>query len=104
MRAVLISLVNLMSIEEEPQILRLTTPKLNCVWGPVRSEEQRHSFQDSADEFRVLQPVENVAAQRMALGKIGVIEVVGSVVRHADVFHHAPRAQVAGHGEGHERG
>jgi len=24
-------------IEEQPQILRLTTPKLKYVWGPVRS-------------------------------------------------------------------
>jgi hypothetical protein len=29
--------VSLKFIEEPPQILRLTTPELNNVWGPVRS-------------------------------------------------------------------
>ena len=32
------SVVGLKFIEGQPQILRLTTPKLKDVWGPVRSE------------------------------------------------------------------
>ena len=31
------SVVRLKLVEEQPQILRLTTPKLKDVWGPVRS-------------------------------------------------------------------
>ncbi len=31
------SVVSLRFIEEQPQILRLTTPKLRSVWGPFRS-------------------------------------------------------------------
>jgi hypothetical protein len=30
--------LSLKLIEEQPQILRLTIPKLKDVWGPVRSE------------------------------------------------------------------
>jgi len=29
--------VSQMFFEEQPQILRLTTPKLESAWGPVRS-------------------------------------------------------------------
>ena len=32
------SVLSLKFIEEQTQILRLTTPKLKDVWGPVRSE------------------------------------------------------------------
>jgi hypothetical protein len=32
------SVVSLKFIEEQPQILRLTTPKLKSAWGPFRSE------------------------------------------------------------------
>ena len=33
-----LSVANPKYVEEQPQILRLTTPKLKNVWGPVRSE------------------------------------------------------------------
>src|SRR5277367_3552847 len=38
----------------------------------------------------------------MALGKIRVIEVVGRVVSHADLLHHAARTNVRGDGEGNQ--
>ena len=38
----------------------------------------------------------------MALGKIRVIEVVGRVVSHADLLHHATRTNVRGDGEGNQ--
>ncbi len=48
------------------------------------------------------EPVEDVTAERMPHRYAGVIEVVGVVVGHAETLHDPPRAEVRGHGEGHD--
>ena len=50
--------------------------------------------------FWTLEPIENVAAQRVTFGQDRVVEIVGRVVGHAELFHHAAGAQVVWNREG----
>jgi len=43
--------------------------------------------------------IEEMAAQRMALGQAGVVEVGGGIVNHADLLHHPARALILGNGK-----
>lgn len=43
-----------------------------------------------------------MAAQSVTWRQVGVVEVVGGVIGHAELFHHAAGAQVFGNGEGDE--
>lgn len=47
------------------------------------------------------QTIQDVAAQRMALGYVGVVEIVRWILSHAELLHHAPGAQIRrdGHGD-----
>lgn len=46
--------------------------------------------------------VEDVAAERVAFREAGVVEVVGGVVGHGELFHDAAGAEICRDGEGDE--
>jgi hypothetical protein len=70
--------------------LRLLGLLSRVPWGGNNAVVIMRTFRESG--LSVPQPIQNMAAQRVALGQPGIIEVVGWIASHTKLLHYAPRS------------
>ena len=86
-----------MSPEVQPQILRLTIPKLKGVWGPVRSDDRSFYVMDFRDGTLAVTGLMHGQSpfKRSLIASQKMVSFCFFHVRWSEIAHRTPRAAQA---------